>query len=99
MLQVRERLYDLRDLLLPYYLALRMKRTRADEDHGSPNVKNARPDPDTYTSEAAKFNNMIIRKLQKAYAIDPEDDLLARFPSGYSMRLAGKIRTTQTEGQ
>ena len=42
---------------------------------------------------------MVLRKLEKAYAKDPEDDLLARFPSGYSMRLAGKIRKTLNEGQ
>ena len=76
-----------------------MKRTHADEDHGSPNTKKARPNPDTYTSEAAKFNNMVLRKLEKAYAVDPEDDLLARFPSGYSMRLAGKMRKTKNGGQ
>ena len=99
MLQVLERFHDLRDLLLPYYRASTMKRTCADEEHGSPNTKKAIPDPDTCTSDASKFNSMVLRKLEKAYAVDPEDDLLARFPSGHSMRLAGKIRKTLNEGQ
>ena len=73
-----------------------MKRTRADEDHDPPKMK---PDLDTYTSEAARFNNMVLRKIERAYAVDPEDDLLARFPSGYSMRLADRIRKTQNQGQ
>ncbi|OCK73105.1 kinase-like protein [Lepidopterella palustris CBS 459.81] len=40
--------------------------------------------------EAAKFNSMILRKLQKAFAEDPEVDLLSKFPSKYSIRLAEK---------
>lgn len=75
------------------------KRIRADEDRESPNMKKARVDPKQYISDAAKFNKMVIRKLEKAYEVDPEDDLLARFPSGYSMRLIGKIRKTENEGQ
>lgn len=75
------------------------KRIRADEDRESPNMKKARVDPEQYISDAAKFNKMVIRKLEKAYEVDPEDDLLARFPSGYSMRLIGKIRKTENEGQ
>lgn len=99
MFEFLEGFYDLRDLLLPFCQTLIMKRTRADEDHSSPNKKRVRPDPDAHSSEAARFNSIVFRKLEKAYAIDPEDDLLARFPSGYSSRLAGKIRKTQREGQ
>ena len=76
-----------------------MKRTRSDEDHSSPVMNKARPDSDAYTSEAARFNSLVLRKLEKAYEMNPEDDLLARFPSGYSSRLAGRIRKTQHEGQ
>ena len=76
-----------------------MKRTCADEENGSLNTKKTTPDLDTCTSDAAKFNSMVLRKLEKAYAVDPEDDLLARFPSGYSMRLAGKTRKTLNEGR
>ena len=95
-LQVLESFYDLRNLLLPYYQALRMKRTRADEDDDPPKMK---PNLDRVISEAARFNNTVLRKLEKSYAVDPEDDLLARFPSGYSMRLADRIRKTQNQGQ
>ena len=74
-----------------------MKRVRADEDNGTPNMKKARPDPETHISDAAKFNNMVLRKLQKAYTENPEDDLLAKFPSGYSHRLAGRAKHNEGE--
>ena len=75
-----------------------MKRTHTDEDHTSAIMKKVRLDQNTYTSEAAKFNNMVLRKLEKVYDEDPEDNLLARFPSEYSLRLAAKIRATQNHG-
>ena len=97
MLQVLALLYYLLDLLLPYRKALRMKRIRAAEDAGLPNTKKTRPHPETCITEAAKFNNMVLRKLQRAYVVDPEADLLAAFPSGYSTRLAD--RRKQNEGE
>lgn len=41
-------------------------------------------------SSAARFNDQVLRKLQKALAADPEADLLDRIPVGYSNRLAEK---------
>ena len=77
-----------------------MKRTPREEDCDSPNMKKARPNPDTNISEAAKFNSKVLRKLEKAYAEDPEDNLLRRFPAGYSLHLARKsLGKTQNEGQ
>ena len=67
-----------------------MKRVRVDEDASPPATKKARPDQETHTSEAAKFNDMVIRKLQRVLAVDPEDDLLAKIPSEYSTRLAAR---------
>lgn len=74
-----------------------MKRIRSDEDAGPHNTKKARPGPETNFTEAAKFNHMVFQKIQKAYTINPEDDLLAKFPSGYSTRLAS--RRKQDEGK
>ena len=96
MWQTLEILYYLRDLLLPLVRVLRMKRVRADEDAGPLNTKKTRSDPETHITEAAKFNEMVLRKLQKAYVADPEDNLLAKFPSEYSTRLAS--RKKQDEG-
>ncbi|CAF9934667.1 MAG: hypothetical protein ALECFALPRED_006055 [Alectoria fallacina] len=65
------------------------KKARAEEDTGhSPTRKKARAEEETDTSEAAKFNDRVLRKLQRAFAADPEGDLLANFPTGYSTRLA-----------
>ena len=75
---------------------MRMKRIRVDEDASPPATKKARPNQETHNSEAAKFNEMVIRKLQRAFAVDPEDDLLSKIPSEYSTRLAG--RKKQDEG-
>ena len=67
------------------------KKARAEEDTGhSPTRKKARAEEETDTSEAAKFNDRVLRKLQRAFAADPEGDLLANFPTGYSTRLAGR---------
>lgn len=74
-----------------------MKEIRADEDAGPHNTKKARPDPETHITEAAKLNHIVLQKIQKAYTINPEDDLLAKFPSGYSTRLAR--RRKQDEGK
>ena len=74
-----------------------MKRVREDEDNGpSPPTKKPRAQDNTQASEAAKFNQMVLRKLQRAFEANPEDDLLSKFPSGYSTRLAG--RKEQDEG-
>ena len=91
MFQALEGVCYIRDHLLPYCRALIMKRIRVDEDNGSsPTKKKARIEEETDTSEAAKFNDRVLRKLQRAFAADPEDDLLANFPTGYSARLAGR---------
>lgn len=74
-----------------------MKRIRADEDAGPHDTKKARPDPGIHITQAAKFNHMVLQKLQNAYQRNPEDDLPAKFPSGYSTRLAG--RRKQDEGK
>ena len=74
-----------------------MKRSREDEDTCPPtSMKKARAHDTTTASEAAKFNQMVLRKLQRAFEIDPEVDLLSKFPTGYSTRLAG--RKEQDEG-
>ena len=74
-----------------------MKRVREDEDNGPPSpTKKRRAQDNTLASEAAKFNQMVLRKLQRAFESNPEDDLLSKFPSGYSTRLAG--RKEQDEG-
>lgn len=67
-----------------------MKRIHADEDARPHNSQKARPDPETHITEAAKFNRMVLQKIQTAYTIDPEDDMLAKFPSGYSIRLVSR---------
>lgn len=41
-------------------------------------------------SEAARFNRIVMRKLQKAIEADPEVDLACRLPTNYSLRLAGR---------
>ena len=38
--------------------------------------------------EAAQFNRMVMRKLQKAIEADPEVDLASKLPTNYSSRLA-----------
>jgi hypothetical protein len=43
---------------------------------------------DEIESEAAQFNRMVLRKLQKAIAADPEIDLTSKLPTNYSIRLA-----------
>ena len=74
-----------------------MKRSREDDDNGTPTpAKKARAHDKTPASEAAKFNHMILRKLQRAFETDPDIDLLSKFPTGYSTRLAG--RKEQDEG-
>ena len=68
-----------------------MKRVRGDEDSDPPtSAKKARAHDKTPASQAAKFNHMVLRKIQRAFELDPEDDLLSKFPTGYSTRLAGK---------
>jgi hypothetical protein len=44
--------------------------------------------PAVSESEASRFNQMIMRKLQKALDADPEVDLASKIPSSYSSRLA-----------
>ncbi|OAL43414.1 hypothetical protein IQ07DRAFT_299677 [Pyrenochaeta sp. DS3sAY3a] len=44
----------------------------------------------TGKSLACQFNQMVIRKLQKALQADPEVDLLSQIPSSYSTRLADR---------
>jgi hypothetical protein len=39
-------------------------------------------------SEASRFNQMVLKKLQKALEADPEVDLASKIPSSYSSRLA-----------
>lgn len=89
-----ELIHYLRSLLLPYCRAFTtMKRFRASEDTGPPSSKKARPSRETHIShisEAARFNDMVLRKLQRAYAVNPEGDLLTIFPSGYSTCQAGR---------
>jgi hypothetical protein len=41
-------------------------------------------------SEAAQFNRMVMRKLQKAIEADPEVDLASKLPKTYSLRLADR---------
>jgi hypothetical protein len=41
-------------------------------------------------SEAAQFNRMVMRKLQKAIEADPEVDLASKLPTSYSSRLADR---------
>ncbi len=75
-----------------------MKRSRVDEDTDLASAaKKARPDQGNHTSEAAKFNGIVLRKLQRAFAVDPETDLQANFPTGYSARLTG--RKKQDDGK
>lgn len=60
-----------------------MKRIRSDDDTGAPaTMKKARADKEIDTSEAAKFNLTVLRRLQRLLAADPEIDLLANFPTG-----------------
>lgn len=75
-----------------------MRRIRADDDPGPLTAtKKVRADEEISVSDAAKFNDRVLRKLQRAFAANPEDDLLANFPTGYSTRLAG--RKKQDEGE
>ena len=41
-------------------------------------------------SEAARFNQIVMRKLQKAIEADPEVDTAFELPTNYSLRLAGR---------
>lgn len=98
MFRIPDALDYLRHSLLRYRQYLVMKRFRADEDSSPPaTAKKARVDEGTHVSSAAKFNDMVLRKLQRAFAANPEDDLLAKFPTEYSTRLAG--RKKQDEGR
>lgn len=45
----------------------------------------------TEISPAAKFNRVVLRKLQKALDSDPEIDLASLLPLQYSSRLAAKV--------
>lgn len=46
-------------------------------------------------SEAAQFNRMVLRKLQKAIEADPEVDLASKLPTNYSSRLAERKKEDQ----
>lgn len=46
-------------------------------------------------SEAAQFNRMVLRKLQKAIEADPEVDLASKLPANYSSRLAERKKEDQ----
>jgi hypothetical protein len=50
-------------------------------------------------SEAAKFNTMVLKKLKKVLAEDPEVDLLSKFPSEYSARLAKRKTAIRDDGR
>lgn len=44
------------------------------------------------SSDASRFNDMLLKKLQRALNKDPEANLADLFPSDYASRLAGKKR-------
>ena len=71
---------------------MRRKRIRADEDASPHNPKKARSDLETHITEVVKFNHIVLQKIWKAFTINPEDDLLARLPPGYSTRLASRSK-------
>lgn len=88
----------LRDYLLSCISSSKMKRIRSDDDTGSPaTAKKPRADKENDSSEAAKFNLTVLRKLQRLFAADPETDLLANFPTAYSSRLAGRKKQGRSE--
>lgn len=41
-------------------------------------------------SEAARFNELVLKKLQRAYQANPEVDLTSILPSDYPSRLSAK---------
>ena len=60
-------------------------------------MKKARADKEIDTSEAANFNLTVLRRLQRLLAVDPEIDLLANLPTGYSSRLASRKKQDRGE--
>ena len=98
MYQAFESLPYLVGQILSYIPSLKMKRIRLDNDTGGPaTTKKARADKEIDTSEAAKFNLTVLRKLQRLFAANPETDLLANFPTEYSCRLAGRKKQDESE--
>ncbi|KAF2671111.1 hypothetical protein BT63DRAFT_453495 [Microthyrium microscopicum] len=62
-----------------------------DQDDEKGNVSHKRKSQsESLGSEAAKFNSMVLRKLQRAFEKSPEVDLLTQFPSLYTSRLTAK---------
>jgi len=59
----------------------KMERIQTDESMKSQSSRSA----------AANFNAKVFRKLQNAFAANPEIDLLSMFPTNYSERLNGKM--------
>lgn len=49
-------------------------------------------------SEAAKFNQRVLKKIQLAFDRDPERDLQLCFPAGYSDRLQSKVKANEHKG-
>jgi hypothetical protein len=49
-----------------------------------------RPNPTRISSDASRFNDMLLKKLQKALHKDPEANLIDLFPLNYASRLAEK---------
>ena len=75
-----------------------MKRIRSDDDIGAhTTAKKPRADKEIESSEAAKFIFIVLRKLQRLFAADPETDLLANFPTAYSSRLAERKKQDRSE--
>ncbi|KAK2809192.1 hypothetical protein FQN50_004028 [Emmonsiellopsis sp. PD_5] len=56
-----------------------------------------RPNPTRIPSDASRFNDMLLKKMQKALNKDPEANLMVLFPSNYASRLAEKKRKTSDE--
>lgn len=49
-----------------------------------------RPNPTKISSDAARFNHMLLKKLEKAFEKDQETNLMDLIPSNYSSRLTEK---------
>lgn len=58
------------------------KRKRSESEDDS--EANKRPEP---LNDAARFNNLVMRTIQKALATEPEVDIAGLLPSQYSSRL------------
>lgn len=56
-----------------------------------------RPNPTRISSDAARFNDRLLKKLQRALDKDSEANLMDLFPSNYASRLAEKRRKRSGE--